>query len=123
MYINRFDILSAQSSIYVSFCAPYYDVVAASISAEAQILSEPSNRVYVDIQSSVESNAVAEAKAWVSDNELVIDNPNAETVEVYDLCGVLHFMSDKGDSHLEVALDSPGVYVVKVGRQVIKVMR
>lgn len=23
MYINRFDILSAQSSIYVSFCAPY----------------------------------------------------------------------------------------------------
>ena len=25
MYINRFDILSAQSSIYVSFCAPYYD--------------------------------------------------------------------------------------------------
>ena len=25
MYINRFDILSAQSSIYVSFCAPYLD--------------------------------------------------------------------------------------------------
>lgn len=25
MYINRFDILSAQSSIYVSFCAPYKD--------------------------------------------------------------------------------------------------
>ena len=25
MYINRFDILSAQSSIYVSFCAPYND--------------------------------------------------------------------------------------------------
>ena len=24
MYINRFDILSAQSSIYVSFCAPYF---------------------------------------------------------------------------------------------------
>lgn len=24
MYINRFDILSAQSSIYVSFCAPYH---------------------------------------------------------------------------------------------------
>lgn len=23
LYINRFDILSAQSSIYVSFCAPY----------------------------------------------------------------------------------------------------
>lgn len=27
MYINRFDILSAQSSIYVSFCAPYILVV------------------------------------------------------------------------------------------------
>ena len=26
MYINRFDILSAQSSIYVSFCAPYIDL-------------------------------------------------------------------------------------------------
>lgn len=26
MYINRFDILSAQSSIYVSFCAPYLDI-------------------------------------------------------------------------------------------------
>ena len=25
MYINRFDILSAQSSIYVSFCAPYIE--------------------------------------------------------------------------------------------------
>ena len=25
MYINRFDILSAQSSIYVSFCAPYLE--------------------------------------------------------------------------------------------------
>lgn len=114
----RFEEVVRQSNERVS-----YDVVAASISAEAQILSEPSNRVYVDIQSSVESNVVAEAKAWVSGNELVIDNPNAETVEVYDLCGVLHFMSDKGDSHLEVALDSPGVYVVKVGRQVIKVMR
>lgn len=114
----RFEEVVRQSNERIS-----YDVVAASISAEAQILSEPSNRVYVDIQSSVESNAVAEAKAWVSGNELVIDNPNAETVEVYDLCGVLHFMSDKGDSHLEVALDSPGVYVVKVGRQVIKVMR
>ena len=114
----RFEEVVRQSNERIS-----YDVVAASISAEAQILSEPSNRVYVDIQSSVESNAVAEAKAWISGNELVIDNPNAETVEVYDLCGVLHFMSDKGDSHLEVALDSPGVYVVKVGRQVIKVMR
>lgn len=27
MYINRFDILSAQSSIYVSFCAPYQDFI------------------------------------------------------------------------------------------------
>ena len=25
LYINRFDILSAQSSIYVSFCAPYME--------------------------------------------------------------------------------------------------
>lgn len=28
MYINRFDILSAQSSIYVSFCAPYTQEIA-----------------------------------------------------------------------------------------------
>ena len=28
MYINRFDILSAQSSIYVSFCAPYTFTIA-----------------------------------------------------------------------------------------------
>ncbi|MDB1074800.1 hypothetical protein PL757_06455 [Phocaeicola vulgatus] len=28
MYINRFDILSAQSSIYVSFCAPYIKIAS-----------------------------------------------------------------------------------------------
>lgn len=28
MYINRFDILSAQSSIYVSFCAPYKELAS-----------------------------------------------------------------------------------------------
>lgn len=31
MYINRFDILSAQSSIYVSFCAPYIEKEGAGI--------------------------------------------------------------------------------------------
>lgn len=33
LYINRFDILSAQSSIYVSFCAPYLrpDVLVADV--------------------------------------------------------------------------------------------
>ena len=29
LYINRFDILSAQSSIYVSFCAPYLENIKA----------------------------------------------------------------------------------------------
>lgn len=35
MYINRFDILSAQSSIYVSFCAPYKEIQQAWYNAAA----------------------------------------------------------------------------------------
>ena len=43
MYINRFDILSAQSSIYVSFCAPYKEsnsIQGTDIDIQSIILEE-----------------------------------------------------------------------------------
>lgn len=102
-----------------------YSVVAAKVTQEAQILSEPSNRVYVDFNSSVESlgDAVAAPKAYVSGETLFVENPNAETVEVFDMTGACVLNDNTGAATVTATLASRGVYLVKVGSRVMKVMR
>lgn len=101
-----------------------YSVVAAKVTAEAQILSEPSNRVYVNFSSAVESvDGAAAPKAFVSGETLFVENPNADRVEVFDLSGACIFTDCTGRETVTATLAAPGVYIVRVGGQALKVLR
>ena len=101
-----------------------YSVVAAKVTAEAQILSKPSNRIYVDFSSSVEAvDGAAAPKAFVNGETLFVRNPNADLVEVFDLAGTCILTDNTGRETITASLAARGVYIVKVGDKAIKVLR
>lgn len=101
-----------------------YSVVAAKVTAEAQILSKPSNRIYVDFSSSVEAvDGAAAPKAFVNGETLFVRNPNADLVEVFDLAGTCILTDNTGRETITAPLAARGVYIVKVGDKAIKVLR
>ena len=101
-----------------------YSVIAAQVTPEAQILSKPSNRVYVDFSGSVESIGLnATAKAYVDGETLTVENPEAETVEVFDMAGTCIFHDNTGRETVTTTLAVNGVYIVRVGNEAIKVVR
>lgn len=101
-----------------------YSVIAAQVTPEAQILSKPSNRVYVDFSGSVESIGLnATAKAYVDGETLTVENPGAETVEVFDMAGTCIFHDNTGRETVTTTLTVNGVYIVRVGNEAIKVVR
>lgn len=62
------------------------------------------------------------AFANVRNGKLFVANPVAEEVTVYDMTGSLLY-SNAGNNSVEVELPATGVYVVKVGNKVMKVVR
>lgn len=101
-----------------------YSVVAAKVTAEAQILSKPSNRIYVDFSSSVESvDGAAAPSAFVNGETLFVHNPNAGRVAVFDLAGTCVFADNSGCAAVTATLATRGIYIVKVGDKAIKVLR
>ena len=102
-----------------------YDVLAARIddSLDDPIVSGYSNRVYVDAVDAVESVEGAGARAYVEGAALCVENPSGAAVEVYNMAGVNVFSDHSGETFVQAQLDVPGVYMVKVGGTVIKVIR
>lgn len=54
-------------------------------------------------------------------NELYVENPKAETVEVFNVDGTRVFSSKAGEAVVKTTLSGRGVYIVKVGNKVTKV--
>lgn len=102
-----------------------YDVLAAIVDASLDdpIVSDYSNRVYVNAIGAVEGVNEAEAKVYMEGATLCVENPAGDDVEVYNMAGVKVFSDNSGDAVVKTQLDVRGVYVVKVGGEAVKVMR
>ena len=101
-----------------------YDVIAAMLTDTDQFVSEPSNRIWVNLSGSVEGLKMQEAPVvYMNGNELNVENPNAAEVTVYNMAGVKVFSDNSGEAVVRTQLDMRGAYIVKVGNAVVKVMR
>ena len=61
--------------------------------------------------------------AYVMDGRLNICNPDCEAVAVYTTDGVCTYLSSSTDTDFSIELPRAGVYVVKIGDAVFKVLR
>lgn len=99
-----------------------YDVMAALVNDEIYVESALSERMYVELKSSVaENEAAARPAVRVSGNELCVENPDAAGVEVFTVAGAKVFSDNSGDAVVRTMLSGKGVYLVKVGDTVTKV--
>ena len=100
-----------------------YDVMAGYFKADGQSVSEPSNRIWVDFGSSVNNVNKTLANVYMEGETLCIENPTGAAVEVYNMTGMKVFSDNSGEKLLKSQLNMHGVYIVKVGNDVVKVMR
>ena len=102
-----------------------YDVLAARVDASLDdpIVSEYSNRVYVNAIGSVEGVSETAAKVYMEGETLCVENPEGAAVEVYNMAGVKVFADNSGEAVVRTQLDMRGAYIVKVGNAAVKVMR
>lgn len=102
-----------------------YDVLAARVDASLTdpIVSDYSNRVYVDAITAVEGVEEAGARVYMDGTALCVENPAGDKVEVYNMAGVKVFADNSGENFVKAQLDVPGVYVVKIGNVAVKVIR
>ena len=102
-----------------------YYVVAGKLdeTGEDYVTSVSSELQYV-IPTGVEKVAAGDtpARAYVHFGTLKIDNPTGKDVNVYNANGALIY-SSRGELSPSVALAVRGVYIVKVGNKVVKVIR
>lgn len=91
---------------------------------DENVVSDPSNMVYVTGMSGVAQNSIATAvAAYVADGVLHISNANGSSVQVFDASGALVFATANAGDSIEVVLPSRGLYIAKVGNEVFKVLR
>ena len=100
-----------------------YDVVAALSTEEIYVESPKSDRMYVDFTTSIKDLDVMQTKPAVKvyGNELYVENPKAETVEVFNVDGMKMHSDKSGDAVVKTTLSGRGIYIVKVGNKVTKV--
>lgn len=102
-----------------------YDVLAAMLLNGEQLISDLSNRVWVELESSsVDGLKAQEAPVvYMSGNVLNVENPTGAAVEVYNMAGQKVFSDNSGEAVVSTQLDMRGAYIVKVGNTAVKVMR
>lgn len=102
-----------------------YYVVAAKEDAtgEDYVMSESSEIQYVTPSGVEKVNGEDNiSRAYVKFGTLIIDNPAGKDVNVYNANGA-HIYSSRGEHSSSVSLAMRGVYIVKVGNKVTKVVR
>lgn len=103
-----------------------YNVTACySVGNADAVMSEVSNTVWFELQSSV-SDAIATeeaAKVYVAGGVLRVENPDGGQVAVYNTNGAQLFVENTGAATTEFELPAAGVYVVRVGNEVFKVVK
>lgn len=99
-----------------------YDVIAALSNDEIYVESPKSERMYVNIATSVKDiQTSAKPSVRVYGNELYVGNPNAEDVEVFNINGMKVFADRSGKTDVKANISGSGIYIVKVGDKVTKV--
>lgn len=68
----------------------------------------------------VSLNSTSHATVMVKDNNLVVNNPKGEAVNVYGVNGVQVFSNASGAATVNVPMPQRGTYIIKVGKQSIK---
>ncbi len=71
---------------------------------------------------SIDEFNLAKATVQVIDNEIVINNPNHEVVNIHDFSGKLVYNNQSGLENLRISLDQRGAYIVQVGRTSVKLI-
>ena len=103
----------------------FYGVYAMTVDLQQQEItdvSQISNLIDVTGSSAVEGVQVSHDKIFVHDNlHVVLEKP--ATVNVYNMAGVLVMSVDGVEGENEIALPASGVYIVKAGNTVAKVMK
>ena len=101
-----------------------YDVMAAYIADSNNIVySETSDKMEVQLSSSVASIAPAMAKVNVTNGIVNISNPAMKDVAVFGIDGKCVFTDNNGSETLSVELPAVGIYLVKVGTEIFKVIK
>lgn len=87
--------------------------------------SDFSNAVYVDFGYGGIKDTYKESKpyAFISGEELVVKNPGKVTIEVYDMAGRTIAKDTSGNEIVRYSLPERGVYIVKAGGEIIKILR
>lgn len=115
----RFENIDAGKTDRIS-----YDVSAVYVGDGSNVVySDISNRVYVDLLLSVTPVTGADAEAYVENGSLFVLNPAGDTVEVFGASGVRLFQDVSGAARLQMDLPERGVYLVKIGDAVRKVVK
>lgn len=101
-----------------------YDVMAAYVADSNNIVySEISDKMEVQLSSSVASIAPAMAKVYVTNGIVNISNPAMKDVAVFGIDGKCVFADNNGSETLSVELPAVGIYLVKVGTEIFKVIK
>lgn len=86
------------------------------------VAGDYSDFMVVDVPGGVDRHSADGRAAYVTDGVLTVDNPMAEAVSVHGADGVCIYSARQAGTHLTMELPRAGVYVVKVGDAVFKVM-
>ena len=80
-------------------------------------------KVTNSVTTSIKDLDVTQTKPTVKayGNELYVENPKGETVEVFNVDGTRVFSSKAGEAVVKTTQSGRGVYIVKVGNKVTKV--
>lgn len=99
-----------------------YDVIAALSNDEIYVESPKSERMYVDITTSINDiEAQAKPRVRIYGDEIYVENPNAENVEIFNVDGVQVFSNKSGDSVVRTNATGKGIFLVKIGDSVSKI--
>ena len=102
-----------------------YAVIALDVNMQTGNVndnSDPSEIIFVGESSAVEGLKASREKIFIHDKlHVVLDKP--ETVSVYNMAGVLVASYEGGEGDNEFSLSASGVYIVKAGNTIAKVMK
>ena len=108
-----------QDSRYAYTVTAYY----LGESEEDDVLSSPSDMIYVDKNVSGVADALSVAvKVYAASGLLHVDNANGKSVQVFNASGALVYSEAEVRGSMEVALPTGGFYIVKVDNKTFKIL-
>lgn len=127
--VDRFSTVSDLSCDFEKLSAGANDIYGYSIVAVlspdgvVEIRSIPSEKVPVQLLGSTPAINTTPAKAYVAGTTLYVNNPERLDIEVYTVEGRCLYSDRTGRESASFELPMQGIYIVKVGASVFKLLR